>query len=35
MKLTKSNLREFILEVMAENDGHPQMTKNSGEVAHN
>ena len=35
MKLTKDVLREIIKEVIAENDGYPQMTKNSGEVQHN
>ena len=35
MKLTKSILKEFIREVIAESDGHPQMTRNNGEVLHN
>jgi len=35
MKLTKSILKEFIKEILAESDGHPQMTRNNGEVLHN
>ena len=35
MKLTKSKLRKIIKEVMAENDGHPQILKKNKEVAHN
>ena len=35
MKLTKSILKEFVREVITENDGYPQMTRNSGEVPHN
>ena len=35
MKLTKSILKEFIREIIAEGDGHPQMTRNNGEVPHN
>ena len=35
MKLTKETLREIIKEVIAENDGHPQIIKKNKEVAHN
>ena len=35
MKLTKKTLREIIKEVIAENDGHPQILKKNKEVAHN
>jgi hypothetical protein len=35
MKLTKSILKEFIKDIIAEGDGHPQMTRNNGEVPHN
>ena len=35
MKLTKKSLREIIKEVIAENDGHPQIIKKNKEVAHN
>ena len=35
MKLTKNELREIIKEVIAENDGHPQILKKNKEVAHN
>ena len=35
MKLTKSVLREIIKEVIAENDGHPQILNKNKEVAHN
>ena len=35
MKLTKEALRKIIKEVMAENDGHPQILRKSKEVAHN
>ena len=35
MKLTKETLREIIKEVIAENDGHPQILKKNKEVAHN
>ena len=35
MKLTKKVLREIIKEVIAENDGHPQIIKKNKEVAHN
>ena len=35
MKLTKEKLREIIKEVIAENDGHPQIIKKNKEVAHN
>ena len=35
MKLTKSTLRALINEVISESDGHPQMTRNNGEVPHN
>ena len=35
MKLTKSVLREIINEVIAENDGHPQILRKNKEVAHN
>ena len=34
-KLTKSVLRKLVKEVMAENDGHPQILKKNKEVAHN
>ena len=35
MKLTKKALREIIKEVIAENDGYPQILKKNKEVAHN
>jgi hypothetical protein len=35
MKLTKSQLREIIREVIAETDGHPNMVKHNKEVSHN
>ena len=35
MKITKSVLRKLVKEVMAENDGHPQILKKNKEVAHN
>ena len=35
MKLTKETLREIIKEVIAENDGHPQILRKNKEVAHN
>jgi hypothetical protein len=35
MKLTKSQLREIIKEVIAETDGHPNMVKHNKEVSHN
>ena len=35
MKLTKETLREIIKEVIAENDGNPQILKKNKEVAHN
>ena len=35
MKLTKSVLRKLVKEVLAENDGHPQIIKKNKEVAHN
>ena len=35
MKLTRKTLREIIKEVIAENDGHPQILKKNKEVAHN
>ena len=35
MKLTKETLREIIKEVIAENDGHPQIIKKNKAVAHN
>ena len=35
MKLTKKALKEIIKEVLAENDGHPQIIKKNKEVAHN
>ena len=35
MKLTKSVLREIIKEVIAENDGHPQILNKNKEVAQN
>ena len=35
MKLTKSQLKEIIKEVIAEADGHPNMVKHNKEVSHN
>ena len=35
MKLTRETLKEIIKEVIAENDGHPQILKKNKEVAHN
>ena len=35
MKITKSQLREIIREVIAETDGHPTMLKHNKEVSHN
>ena len=35
MKLTKSQLKEIIKEVIAETDGHPNMVKHNKEVSHN
>ena len=35
MKLTKEVLKEIIREVIAENDGHPQILRKNKEVAHN
>ena len=35
MKLTRETLKEIIKEVIAENDGHPQLVKKNKEVAHN
>ena len=35
MKLTKSQLREIIKEVIAEADGHPNMLKQNKEIPHN
>ena len=35
MKLTKSQLKEIIKEVIAEADGHPNMLNHNKEVAHN
>ena len=35
MKLTKKVIKELIKEVIAENDGHPQIIKKNKEVAHN
>jgi len=35
MKLTKNELRKIVKEVLAENDGHPQIIKKNKEVAHN
>ena len=35
MKLTKKELTEIVKEVLAEADGHPQMTRDNGEVLHN
>ena len=35
MKITKSQLREIIREVIAETDGHPTMLKHNKEVPHN
>ena len=35
MKLTRETLKEIIKEVIAENDGHPQIIKKNKEVAHN
>ena len=35
MKITKSELRKIVKEVIAEVDGHPQIIKKNKEVAHN
>ena len=35
MKLTKSKLKEIIIEVIMETDAHPQIIKKNKEVAHN
>jgi hypothetical protein len=35
MKITKSKLIKIVKEVLAENDGHPQILKKNKEVAHN
>ena len=35
MKITKSKLIKIVKEVLAENDGHPQLLKKNKEVAHN
>ena len=35
MKLTKETLKEIIKEVIAENDGHPEILKKNNEVPHN
>ena len=35
MKITKSELREIIREVIAETDAHPNMVKHNQEVPHN
>ena len=35
MKITKSELREIIREVLAETDAHPNMVKHNQEVPHN
>ena len=35
MKITKSELREIIKEVLAETDAHPNMIKHNQEVPHN
>ena len=35
MKLTKKALKEIIKEVIAENDGHPQILKKNKEITHN
>ena len=35
MKLTKKALKKIIKEVIAEDDGHPQIIKKNKEVAHN
>ena len=35
MKITKSELRKIVKEVIAEADGHPQILKKNKEVAHN
>ena len=35
MKITKSELREIIREVIAETDAHPNMVKHNREVPHN
>ena len=35
MKITKSQLREIIREVIAETDAHPNMLKHNKEVPHN
>ena len=35
MKITKSELREIIREVIAETDAHPNMLNHNKEVSHN
>ena len=35
MKITKSQLKQIIEEVIAENDGHPNMLKQNKEIPHN
>ena len=35
MKITKSELRKIVKEVLSEADGHPQILKKNKEVAHN
>tara|TARA_R100000008_G_scaffold67858_1_gene44952 strand:+ start:651 stop:758 length:108 start_codon:yes stop_codon:yes gene_type:complete len=35
MKLTKETLRKIIMEVIAENDGHPEILRKNKEVPHN
>ena len=35
MKITKSELRKIVKEVLSEADGHPQIIKKNKEVAHN
>ena len=35
MKITKSELRKIVKEVLSEDDGHPQIIKKNKEVAHN
>ena len=35
MKITKSELRKIVKEVIAETDAHPQILKKNKEVAHN
>ena len=35
MKITKSQLREIIREVITETDGYPNMVRKNKEVSHN